>query len=292
MILKQLAEEYQQLYLKPERGRSQSEEYLKIIKKGSEAEIKSLEHFIGSSGDRFYKEKTPAGEISILQLGNRKDFDTFLQIMLYRCEPEEVPKNTGAMTLNGIVNWRKIHQHKEEFLKDNPAFLWKEEFRLFTGKSDNYKDTLILLSVGPYSSLSFEKAGYSEEIWEKKSEIIRKYHECTHVICRRKYPDFRDAVFDEILADAVGLLAAFGEYNLELASKFLGVSRNGYAQGRLRNYLSEEDLCTQNLNLTATLTFQKMCRLKDEIDNLNWESPYDVIEPLLQLHPALEGNLK
>ncbi len=183
MILKQLAEEYQQLYLKPERGRSQSEKYLKIIKKGSEAEIKSLEHFIGSSGDRFYKEKTPAGEISILQLGNRKDFDMFLQIMLYRCEPEEVPKNTGAMTLNGIVNWRKIHQHKEEFLKE-------------------------------------------------------------------------------------------------------------YAKGRLRNYLSEEDLCTQNLNLTATLTFQKMCRLKDEIDNLNWESPYDVIEPLLQLHPALEGNLK
>ena len=67
-----------------------------------------------------------------------------------------------------------------------------------------------MLSWGPYSGVSAEAAGCSEEEWLALSDTIRRYHELTHVICRRLYPEDVDPVRDELIADAVGLYAAYG----------------------------------------------------------------------------------
>ena len=50
----------------------------------------------------------------------------------------------------------------------------------------------------------------SDPDWLQKSQIIRKYHECTHFICRNLYPEKTDAVRDELIADAIGIYAADG----------------------------------------------------------------------------------
>ena len=67
------------------------------------------------------------------------------------------------------------------------------EFRRFTSVKENYLDMLAVLSRGPYSHVDASAAGCSEDEWLTLSDTIRKYHELTHVICRKQYPN--DTIF-------------------------------------------------------------------------------------------------
>ena len=240
-ILRPLAEIYPQLYLTP--GEEGAKLYQEIVRKGADAPEHSLDHFRGSSRDEITTEKTPAGDVLAVTLGDRQDFELFLQIMGNRCTPAEIPATQGASILDGVINWTKIRKHRQEYLAagGNPM-AWGEEFRRFTAEPRNFKDALIVLSTGPYSAVGAEKAGMAEEEWLAASLRIRKAHECTHFICRRMFPDKINAVWDELVADAVGLYAAFGRYDLRLAELFLGIHENGYTGGRLENYAGEENL--------------------------------------------------
>ena len=80
---------------------------------------------------------------------------------------------------------------------------------------------------------------FDRDEWVRLSREIRLHHECAHVVCRRTMPDDALAVWDEVTADAVGLLCALGRYDAELAARFLGVSEQGFAGGRLEEYLDE-----------------------------------------------------
>jgi hypothetical protein len=103
---------------------------------------------------------------------------------------------------------------------------------------------------GPYSNVKSDQVnllqiagGYElldESEWIRASDDIRKYHELTHFVCRRLYPDVIDEVRDELIADAVGICAAFGEYRRDLEELFLGISGDRYTGGRLENYTGED----------------------------------------------------
>jgi len=235
-----LAEIYPQLYLKP--GEEGAAAYAEIVGRGKDAPEHSLDHFRGSPLDSLAAEMTPAGEVRIITLGDRQDFELFLRIMANRCTLAQIPATQGASILDGVVNWPRIREHQKKFLESggNPLD-WPAEFRRFTAEPGNYRDALIVLSTGPYSAVTAEEAGMPEEAWLASSYQIRKAHECTHFICRRLYREKINAVWDELVADAVGLYAAFGRYDLKLAERFLGVSPDGYTGGRLINYAGEED---------------------------------------------------
>ncbi len=253
-ILQPFAEIYPQLYLTP--GEEGAELYQQIVRKGADAPIHSLNHFRGSDRDAVTTEITPAGEVTVITLGDRRDFELFLQIMANRCVPVEIPATQGASILDGVVNWPKIQRHKEDYLSNggNPLG-WKEEFRRFTAEPSNYKDALIILSTGPYSAVRAEETGMTEKEWLTASWQIRKAHECTHFICRRLFPEKIDAIWDELAADAVGLYAAFGHYDLSLAERFLGISPLGYTGGRLENYAGEADLDALAQKVHQTLLY-------------------------------------
>ena len=240
-IIQPLAEIYPQLYLTP--GEEGRELWKKIVARGEDAPSHSLDHFRGSSRDSVTTEKTPAGEVQIITLGDRHDFELFLQIMGDRCVPTEIPPTQGASILDGVINWPKIRANEEKYLAaggDPEKVL--DEFKRFTADPRNYRDALIVLSTGPYSAVRAEDIGMEEEAWLAASYRIRKAHECTHFICRRLFPEKINAIWDELVADAVGLYAAFGRYDLRLAERFLGVSADGYTGGRLENYAIGEDL--------------------------------------------------
>lgn len=74
------------------------------------------------------------------------------------------------------------------------------------------------------------------------SRKIRLYHECTHVVCRNEMPNDILEVWDEVTADVVGLICATGAYNAQLAMLFLGVSEDGYAGGRITEYLNDDQM--------------------------------------------------
>jgi len=81
--------------------------------------------------------------------------------------------------------------------------------------------------------------GCSEEEWLALSDTIRRYHELTHVICRRLYPDDIDPIRDELIADAVGLYAAYRCFDPEKEKLFLGIRDGQYIAGRLGNYTDD-----------------------------------------------------
>ena len=240
-VLQPLADVYPQLYLTP--GEEGAELYRQVVARGEDAPSHSLNHFRGSSQDSVTMEATPAGEVQIVTLGERQDFELFLQIMGNRCIPTEIPATQGASILDGVINWPKIREHETEYLASggDPGQLL-DEFKRFTADPRNFKDALIVLSTGPYSAVRAEETGMEEETWLTASYKIRKAHECTHFICRRLFPEKINAIWDELVADAVGLYAAFGHYDLALAERFLGVKADGYTGGRLENYAKGEDL--------------------------------------------------
>lgn len=229
-VIETLADTYRQLFVSP--GPGGKEKYLDIVERGNEPEARNLSHFIKSNEDSMTTEETPAGAVTVITLSKREDFVTFLRIMANRCEETDIPDTQGASIINGVINRRKIEQHMEGFSGSE----YDEEFRRFTSERRNFKDALIVLSVGPYSAIPAQMMGVSDEEWIILSHKIRKYHECTHFICRNLYPDKKDAIWDELVADAVGIVAAFGKYNADMEKMFLGIDGNIYTGGRLENY--------------------------------------------------------
>lgn len=197
--------------------------------------------FIGSPEDSYTVEKTPVGNIGILCLGNRQDFEHALCALAYRCEPRAIPASVGANYIGGLPNWEKIRKHKQDYLESGGND-WAGEFRRFTADKSNYTDSLILLSTGYYSNIQPEEIGLSPEDWKTKSLEIRKHHELTHFIYRKSYPGDVDVIRDEVLADYIGIKKAFGTYIPRYARMFLGIEYDIIPVGaRIRHYVDEEN---------------------------------------------------
>ena len=245
----ELAEIYPQLYLDPDR--SSIDEYKAAVLSGGRPDSKDLSHFASDERDRAERIMTPAGEALVVTLYDRRDFETFVRCMMAAKEGpgKPIPPTMGASTLVAF-NWPRIFARKDEFLREQKEAGvaepdWNAEFKRFTAVKENYIDTFIVLSRGPYSNVPAEDASQasgtdmSEEEWIERSDAIRKYHELTHFVCRKLFPDRIDAVWDELVADAAGIYAAFGCCGRGLEELFLGVKDGKYTGGRLENYLQE-----------------------------------------------------
>ena len=133
---------------------------------------------------------------------------------------------------------------------------------------------LVVLSRGPYSNVDAVTAGCGADEWLELSDTIRRYHELTHVICRRKYPEDVNAVRDELVADAVGLYAAFGYFNVEMEKQFLGITGEQYTGGRLGNYTDEPEKIIK-------IVCGALDQIKKIADGKDWAGPFDLIPELM-----------
>ena len=285
-VLPFLAGIYPQLYVPP--AEDALETWRGIVLSGEDAPGHSLAHFIMNPADSSVIEETPAGPVRSVTLYERKDFETFLQIMAHRCVPVSIPPTQGASLLDGIVNWEKIRAHENEFLfsqraEGNPDPDWNEEFRRFTSEKTNYTDAILILSAGPYSAVPGTEFGIEESQWRQDSVTIRKYHELNHFICRRLWPEKISAVWDELVADAIGLYAAYGKYDIPMAERFLGINDGRYTGGRLENYVEEEDPVQRQkqLDRLAQKIHPVLCTFADVIQAGAGIEPFAMI-PLLE----------
>ena len=224
-----LAETYPQLYLNPDR--EEKDAYRKVVLQGERPESRDLSHFRLDPQDRMETVETPAGPVVVVSLRNRADYEVFVRCMMAAKEGPKapIPASQGASTLVAF-NWPRMRAAGVE----DPD--WSAEFRRFISVPANYQDLLVVLSWGPYSNVSAEEAGQTADNWLETSYAIRKYHELTHVICRRLYPKRIDAVWDELVADAVGIYAALDRYDAALEKRCLGITDGRYSGGRLENY--------------------------------------------------------
>lgn len=215
-----LAKTYPQIVIPIKEGISKTEEYKDIALRGKESKYPIT--FSLSELDSFETVKTKMGDVNIITMYKREDFIHMVRCLGNKCEPVIVPDSTGAMAIFGLNNWDKVRQGL-----------------------DDYKDSIIVLSSGNYSNVSCDdvKKVSAGEInltideWTNKSIIIRKYHEITHFVMRKEYPNDIKAIRDELIADMIGLKAAFGYYDQRLAKLFLGIENKEYRKGgRLENY--------------------------------------------------------
>ena len=261
--IRDYAARYRQLLLPVREGISKTDEYKKVVLQGLET-IGQPVPFICEQIER-YTCSTPAGEAEIMLVSDREDFEHLYHALAYRCEPVPIPASVGAVTISGVINWEKINSHKARYLSLGNTD-WDDEFGRFTADRNNYCDTIILLSSGPYSSIPAERINMTEREWAEKSVVIRMYHELTHFICRKLYPEKKDVIRDEIYADCIGLIAAFGQYEPLLAKMFLGVEAEPYRKGgRLEHYAPE---CTEEDILTAERWIQEA----EERADVSWRS--------------------
>ena len=248
--------------------------------------------------DSFESVDTPAGTAKVITLHNRHDFEVFVRCMTAAGHDHRthVPASMGAMTFT-VFNWPKINAHKEEFFrkKQEEGVIfpdWDAEIRHFTSVKENYQDMLIVLSYGPYSGVSAGRVNellpdrgsqpLSEEEWTETSWNIRKYHELTHFVCRKLYPDRIDAIWDELTADAVGLFAALGEYSRDLEELFLGINDCRYTGGRLENYTAEG----ADLDHLAAAADTVLRRFETAIGSAQSTDIFDIMIMLEELHDS------
>ena len=270
-VFASLAADYPLLYLNPDTD--DQEAYRRVVLRGEAPETESLAHYRGSEFDRLETVDTPAGPVRVATLGDRHDFELVMRgLMAAKSGPlAPIPESQGAAMLT-VFNWPRIHAHLAAF----PLEEQNAEFKRFTAVKENYTDMLIVLSRGPYSHVGAAAVGCSEAEWLDLSDTIRRNHELTHVICRRVYPNDVDAVRDELIADAVGLYAAYGRFDPELEKLFLGIRDGQYVGGRLENYTGEAqalagDVCTA------------LERMRELIDARKGAATFDLIEPLMKI---------
>ncbi len=194
-------------------------------------------------------EATIAGHIPVIVTGPREDFVALVRAMTERNEPATVPPSMGACIVSGLNNWDRVARHRAQWeaeLSDAERpdsaealeELWKAEFRLLATQKALYQDRCIILSRGPYSAVAAQDAGLSEAEWLERSLVIRREHECTHYFTYRVFGAMRNNLLDELIADFVGIVRAFGTYRAELALCCLGLENPDRYRpgGRLENY--------------------------------------------------------
>ena len=270
-IIAILAAEYPQLYLDPDTDNQ--ERYRRVVLRGEKPEEESLDHYSGDDHDHMEMADTPAGQVRVVTFGNRQDFELVIRGLLAAKDgPDKtVPRSQGAAMLT-LFNWPRIHAHLAGFPEEEQS----DELKRFTSVKENYIDMLVVLSRGPYSNVEAETIGCTEEEWLDISNTIRRYHELTHVICRRKFPDNVDAIRDELIADAVGLYAAYGCFDTEKEKLFLGIKDGKYVGGRLENYTDEPD------NISGIVT--DLDRIKAVVDAHKGSEPFALIPALMNTY--------
>lgn len=161
--------------------------------------------------DRYEVISSPAGPVECVCYYDRKDFENAIIALAYKLEPRPIPASMGAMFLSGLVD----HVAME-------------------------KVSIILLSRGPYSAIPAKAVGLDEEEWLDRSYDIRRHHETAHFIQRKLFPENKHPLKDEVKADMVGLMKAFGRYDPSMARLFLGIEGDRYRPGgRLEIYEHE-----------------------------------------------------
>jgi hypothetical protein len=258
-VLPALAERLVQLRFPIQAGISQTDAYRAATRRGSPSAVDQPGLALRQpDGLELTLHATAGGRVPVLVAGARQDFVALVQALASRNEPEAVPDAMGACIVNGLNNWDRVARHRREFeatrgVSDEDA--WAEEFRRMAADKALYQDRLILLSRGPYSAVRATEVGLDEAEWLARSLVIRREHECTHYFTLRVFGIMRNHLLDELIADFIGLTAAFGRYDARLALRFFGLEdypryRPG---GRLESYLGQPPLSPEAVRVVHAL---------------------------------------
>jgi hypothetical protein len=237
-----------QLRFPVRKGMSQTEAYRAVTRRGVAPEgVPEATGLALSAPEklRLWIHASLAGPVPVLCTSERDDFVRLVQALSCRNEPEPVPVAQGACLVSGLNNWDRVRQHRERWVAEGGTEeMWPDEFRRIIPHKELYQDRFLLLSEGFYSNVPAEEMGLSAEEWRRLSLTIRLEHECTHYFTLRVFSSMRNNVWDELIADFVGIVTACGRFRADWFLRFVGLEdfpryRTG---GRLENYRGQPPL--------------------------------------------------
>lgn len=244
---------YPQLNFPIEEGINKTQHYIDAVLKGQcqYSDDTDLSPFKKPEHVRFTLHNSIVGKVPVLFVTDDQDFVKLVQYLLHKNNPVPVPLSMGALLVNGINNWDRIHSLKNKWLRTNSAETWNHEFSTnILPNPGLYKDKLIILSTKPYSNVPAHRLGLTEEEWAAYSLSIRLEHECTHLFTLNQYGCASNNLHDELIADYIGISKTTGTYNKEWMLAFMGLEEYpSYRKGaRLENYLVNTNLTTESFS--------------------------------------------
>ena len=267
-----LAERFPQLYIAP--ATDALDAYRAASGRGTVPEGANLDHFLTSAEDELREVDTPAGPVEVVFLKQRADFETFLQIIGHKAQPDPISPTVGAITYRGIADWGAVRRAYADYIASGGDD-WPAEFARLAKQPGAFRVELVVISEGSYSNIPATETPFGEEEWIRISREIRLHHECAHVVCRRTIPENIAPVWDEVTADVVGLLCATGSYDAQLAARFLGVTKEGFCGGRLTEYLDDEQ--KQRLDEVAAEVHSSLVRIEETCTEDDRAHPFDYL---------------
>ena len=194
---------------------------------------------------RLFLTDSGVGLLPVILTASREDFVTLIQAIVHHNEPRSVPASMGSCFINGYVNRGRLLRIRHAIATG--AF--QPEMR----DPQLWRDKFIIISPGPYSGVPADAFGLSAEAWSETSIRIRIAHESCHYAVRRLFPRLKFGIQDELVADLVGLVEAYGEFKALPFLTFMGLENfpNYRSGGRLENY--QKDLQFDAFNAAARL---------------------------------------
>jgi hypothetical protein len=205
-----------------------------------------------------------AGRVPVIVAGDRHDFERLVQALTSRNEPVPVPAAMGACLVKGLNNWSRVAEFRDAWERHHPDGDWSTQgFAELVPHKPLYQDRFILLSTGPYSNLTEADAGFDRHAWLRASLAIRREHELTHYFVYRVFGVMRMHVFDEVVADFIGIGRALGDYRAALALRCLGLENYPSYRpgGRLEIYYADASLSSAAIEIVRTLAHRAVTML-------------------------------
>jgi hypothetical protein len=160
----------------------------------------AVRDIMSGGGARAWVEETPAGGIPVIYAKDRRVFERLTAFLSLEDDSRRLPPSVNAFTVPA--------KHPE-----------------FGGHR------VICLAEAGYSAISGDDAGFPEDEWLKLSEKIRLHHERCHYFTLRIMGGMKNHALDEVIADCMGQLAAFGRFDASLEMKFLGADGSSIKDG-------------------------------------------------------------
>ena len=136
---------------------------------------------------------------------------------------------------------------------------------------DGERHRIILLNRAPYSNVPAEKLSLTAQDWLKKSHALRLRHESAHYETLRLFGGMKNHALDEILADCLGQIAAFGNFDADRQRLFFGLEKGGSkCTGRLQFY------CQKVFPTERTKIYAAVDKFLDKI-SVNGKSELEIL---------------
>ena len=226
-----------QLLITPHADAHLSETYRRLVLRGrrpTEDDLQRAPCLADPEGLRLSIAAHPSGPVPVLDVADRSDFVLLIQCLAHRCEPVALQPSVHAQAIDGLIHWGLIR--------------------------DVNRDTrcqVLILHQAPYSSLSAAclPVAMDQARWLEASRRWRLAHELTHLACQRLFGEMRINLYDELIADAVGMVAALGRFDADLFRQGLGLSPAGelLPGGRAQAYVGPLDPADHGLAYQSVL---------------------------------------